>query len=100
MRSPDLNDSMQQSVQRKYLRDLLLHFRPSTVPERTLRLSLTWGLGGIALVLVVLLFGTGLLRNMHRWSGNGLLIVVKVDTAQPRKRSTFAAGQATYPDSP
>jgi len=89
--------------QRKYFRNLLLHFRPSTVPERTLRLSLTWGLGGIALVLVVLLFGTGLLlkfvyeptpgqaydsirhlesqvpfgqllRNMHRWSGNGLLL--------------------------
>ena len=94
---------MQQTDQRKYFRNLLLHFRPSTVPERTLRLSLTWGLGGIALVLVVLLFGTGLLlkfiyeptpgqaydsirylesqvpfgqllRNMHRWSGNGLLL--------------------------
>jgi len=94
---------MQQTDQRRYFRNLLLHFRPSTVPERTLRLTLTWGLGGIALVLVVLLFGTGLLlkfvyeptpgqaydsirylesqvpfgqllRNMHRWSGNGLLL--------------------------
>jgi quinol-cytochrome oxidoreductase complex cytochrome b subunit len=94
---------LQQTDQRKYFRNLLLHFRPSTVPERTLRLSLTWGLGGIAFVLVVLLFGTGLLlkfvyeptpgqaydsirylesqvpfgqllRNMHRWSGNGLLL--------------------------
>lgn len=90
--------------QRKYFRNLLLHFRPSTVPERTLRLSLTWGLGGMAVVLVFLLIGTGLLlkfvyepvpsrayesilylhnqvpfgqllRNLHRWSGNGLILL-------------------------
>jgi len=95
---------MAQKDQRKYFRNLLLHFRPSTVPERTLRLSLTWGLGGMAVVLVFMLFGTGLLlkfvyepfperaydsilylqsqvpfgqllRNLHRWSGNGLLLL-------------------------
>jgi len=93
-----------QKDQRKYFRNLLLHFRPVTVPERTLRLSFTWGLGGMAVGLVLLLFGTGLLlkfvyepspglaydsilylennvpfgqllRNIHRWSGNGLLLV-------------------------
>ena len=91
--------------QRKYLRNFLLHFRPSVVPERTLKFSFTWGLGAAATVLVVLLLATGLLlkfvyvpspdraydsilylnndvpfgqllRNMHRWSGNGLLLVV------------------------
>jgi len=90
--------------QRKYFRNLLLHFRPSTVPERTLRLTLTWGLGGMSVVLLFLLIGTGLLlkfvyepapglaydsilyinnqvpfgqllRNLHRWSGNGLILV-------------------------
>jgi quinol-cytochrome oxidoreductase complex cytochrome b subunit len=95
---------MEVKDQRKYFRNLLLHFRPSTVPERTLRLSLTWGLGGMAVVLLFLLFGTGLmlkfvyepsperaydsilylesqvpfgqlLRNLHRWSGNGLLLL-------------------------
>jgi len=95
---------MEATDQRKYFRNLLLHFRPSTVPERTLRLSLTWGLGGMAVVLIFLLFGTGLLlkfiydpsperaydsiiylksqvpfgqllRNLHRWSGNGLLLL-------------------------
>jgi len=95
---------MEAKDQRKYFRNLLLHFRPSTVPERTLRLSLTWGLGGMAVVLLFLLFGTGLLlkfvyepspagaydsilylqsqvpfgqllRNLHRWSGNGLLLL-------------------------
>jgi quinol-cytochrome oxidoreductase complex cytochrome b subunit len=95
---------LEQKDQRKYFRNLLLHFRPSEVPERTLKLSLTWGLGGMAVVLVFLLIGTGLLlkfayepsperaydsilylesqipfgqliRNIHRWSGNGLIFV-------------------------
>jgi len=90
---------------RTYFRSFLLHFRPRSVPERTLKLSLTWGLGGTAVVLVFLLFGTGLMlkfvyeplpdraydsilylknhvpfgqlvRNIHRWSANGLVFVV------------------------
>lgn len=102
--------SMQRSTEdrggsRRFFRSLILHFRPRTVPERTLRLTLTWGLGGMAAVLVLLLMGTGMLlkffyepfpgkayesilylqgnvlfgqfiRNIHHWSGNGLLIVV------------------------
>ncbi len=75
------------------------------MPERTLRLSLTWGLGGTALVLVFLLIATGLMlkfvyepfpdrayesvlylnsnvpfgqliRNIHWLSANGLVLVV------------------------
>jgi len=94
----------EQKGQRKYFRSLLLHFRPRVVPERTLRFSLTWGLGGMAAVLVFLLFGSGLMlkfayepfpgraydsimhlqqnipfgqliRNIHHWSANGLLII-------------------------
>ena len=90
---------------RHYFSILALHFRPRTVPEKTLRFSLTWGLGGMAAVLVLLLFGTGILmkfvyqpypekayasvvylqenilfgqfvRNIHYWSGNFLLIAV------------------------
>jgi len=74
------------------------------VPERTLRFTLTWGLGGMAMVLVLLLIGTGLLlkfvyepfpdraydsilylntqvpfglllRNIHWWSANALILV-------------------------
>ena len=84
---------------------LLLHFRPKTVPRRTLKFTLTWGLGGMAVVLVGMLFVTGLMlkftyqpvpdqsyasilqlqdtvlfgrliRNIHHWSGNALLLVV------------------------
>jgi quinol-cytochrome oxidoreductase complex cytochrome b subunit len=90
---------------RKYFRSLLLHFRPRVVPEGTLRFNLTWGLGGMAVVLVSLLFSTGLLlkfvyeplpdraydsilnlqhnipfgqlvRNIHHWSGKILLVIV------------------------
>jgi hypothetical protein len=46
---------------RYLLKNLVLHFRPLTVPEKTLKISLTWGLGGMAAVLILLQFGTGLL---------------------------------------
>ena len=90
---------------RQFFNGLLLHFRPRVVPERTLKFTLTWGLGGMALVLVSILFLTGLMlkftyqpapdrayesivrlqnvvyfgqliRNIHHWSGNALLLVV------------------------
>jgi quinol-cytochrome oxidoreductase complex cytochrome b subunit len=89
---------------RHWFNSFVLHFRPRTVPERTLRFTLTWGLGGTAAVLVLLLIATGLLlkffyepfpgraydsilwlqsqvlfgqlvRNIHHWSSNLLLIV-------------------------
>jgi quinol-cytochrome oxidoreductase complex cytochrome b subunit len=46
---------------KKILNSLLLHFRPRTVDERTLHFTLTWGLGGMAAVLVLLLFCTGVM---------------------------------------
>jgi quinol-cytochrome oxidoreductase complex cytochrome b subunit len=91
---------------RRYLRrNLILHFRPSTVPEKTLVFSLTWGLGGMAAVLVSLQIGTGILlkfvyepspvaayasiqtliadapfgqfvRNIHHWSANLLVVTM------------------------
>jgi quinol-cytochrome oxidoreductase complex cytochrome b subunit len=90
---------------RHLFNSLFFHFRPRSVPERTLRLNLTWGLGGIAVVLICALFATGLMlkfvyqpvpdrayesvmrlqnevpfgqftRNIHHWSANILIIVV------------------------
>ncbi len=90
---------------RRLFNGLLLHFRPRAVPQQTLRFTLTWGLGGMAVVLVVILFLSGLMlkfyyqpvpdrayesivrlqnivyfgqliRNIHHWSGNALLLVV------------------------
>jgi quinol-cytochrome oxidoreductase complex cytochrome b subunit len=85
-------------------KSLILHFRPKTVDARALKFSMTFGLGGMALVLVFLLFCTGLLlkfyyspfpdkaydsilyisnnvlfgsfiRNIHSWSANFLIVV-------------------------
>ena len=110
----------EQPDNQKYFRGLLLHFRPRVVPERTLRLSLTWGLGGMAAVLVFLLFGTGLMlkfvyepfpgraydsilylnnhvpfgqliRNIHRWSANGLLFVTFLHFLRVFYTGAFAA---------
>jgi quinol-cytochrome oxidoreductase complex cytochrome b subunit len=94
-----------QERKRYLIKNLILHFRPPTVPEKTLRFSLTWGLGGMAAFLIFLQFGTGLLlkfvyeptpvgayasilvlqndvlfgqllRNIHHWSANLLVLVV------------------------
>jgi len=90
---------------RRLFNSLVLHFRPRAIPERTLNFTLTWGLGGMAVVLVAVLFATGLMmklvyqpvpdrayasiiylqntvvfgqliRNLHHWSGNALLLIV------------------------
>ncbi|MDB4285321.1 cytochrome b N-terminal domain-containing protein, partial [bacterium] len=83
---------------------LILHLHPPTIPERTLAFNLTWGLGGMALVLLLLLVLTGALlllayepfpetayksieairgeipfgmfvRSIHHWSSNLLVLV-------------------------
>lgn len=85
--------------------NLLLHIHPRSLPERNLKFSHTWGLGGAALMLVLLQAFTGILllfvfqpvpekaydsvrtlmdqvlfgsfiRNMHYWSANLLVVVV------------------------
>ncbi len=83
---------------------LILHLRPVRVPEKALKYTHTWGLGGMSLVLVGLLVATGallmfvyepsperayesilslqnevffgkLVRNVHHWSANFLIAV-------------------------
>jgi quinol-cytochrome oxidoreductase complex cytochrome b subunit len=90
---------------RYLIKNLILHFRPATVPEKTLKFSLTWGLGGMSALLIFLQLGTGLLmkfvyeptpvgayasilvlqnevvfgqliRNIHHWGANLLVLVV------------------------
>ncbi len=83
---------------------LFLHFRPTQLPEKTLRYSHTFGLGGMSLVLILALFASGILmmfvyepapeaaydsivslqdqvlfgrlvRAVHHWSANLLVVV-------------------------
>lgn len=89
---------------RRSITDLILHLHPPTVPRETIRFTLSWGLGGMAAMLVGLMFLTGVLlllvyqpsmdraytsiltltrevpfgswvRNIHHWSANLLVIV-------------------------
>ncbi len=85
-------------------KSLILHFRPRTVQSKALDFSLSFGLGGMAVVLLIMLFTTGILlkffylpfpdrayesvvylkdnvvfgsliRNIHFWSANLLVII-------------------------
>lgn len=89
---------------RLVLNDLILHLHATKVPRRALKLTYSYGLGGMAILLVLVLGFTGILltfvyvptpddayasiqkiqtsiwagdlvRNIHHWSGNLLLIV-------------------------
>jgi len=84
---------------------LILHFRPVRLPQKTLKYTHTWGLGGMSFILFLLLAATGILlmfvyepstdgayqsivrmqqevffgklvRNVHHWSANFLIAVV------------------------
>jgi quinol-cytochrome oxidoreductase complex cytochrome b subunit len=84
--------------------NLALHLHPVKVHPRSLKFTYTWGLGGLALLLIAVLVITGvlllfvytptpdsayndiqalqtevvfgqLIRNLHHWSGNALLVV-------------------------
>jgi len=91
---------------KRFLRsNLILHFRPPTVKEKTLIFTLSWGLGGMAATLVLLQMATGILlkfvyvptpidayssvqsimvqvpfgrlvRNLHHWCANLLVVVL------------------------
>lgn len=87
------------------LRTLLFHFRPKQIPAATLKFTLTWGLGGMAAVLIFNQLATGILlkffyqpttsgaypsiiffqnnwlfgqliRNLHYWGANLLSVIM------------------------
>lgn len=97
-------EDVRRSGRRRHLNNLILHFRPTTVPETTLRLTFSWGLGGMAVVLVLTQLVSGgllnffydpvpsraystvqtihntvafgrLVRNLHHWGANLLVMV-------------------------
>jgi quinol-cytochrome oxidoreductase complex cytochrome b subunit len=86
------------------LDSLILHLHPSTLPEKTLKFNLTWGLGGMSAITMMILLATGimlmftytpspeqayydilnlqtnvwfgqLVRNIHHWSGNAMIVL-------------------------
>ncbi len=86
------------------MNNLILHIHPAKVAKPTLKFTYTWGLGGLALLLMAILAITGvmlmfaytptpesayndmlrlkteiafgqLIRNLHHWSGNLMIVV-------------------------
>ncbi len=107
---------------RKSVTDLVLHLHPQRVPARTLRFSLSCGLGGMAVVLTGLLFLTGVLllvayepsleqaygsililtrdvpfgrwvRNIHHASANLLVAVALLHLLRVAATGAFGAGR-------
>lgn len=87
------------------LKNLIFHFRPTRVPARTLSFTLSWGLGGMAAMLVAAQIASGvmltfvyeplptgaygsilstinevpfgrLIRNIHHWGANLLVFII------------------------
>lgn len=100
----DLLPASDRERMKAVMNSLVLHLHASKVPARSLKFTYTFGLGGLALLLIMILIGTGimlmfvytpspdtayndmlalesevwfgqLIRNLHHWSGNLLLIV-------------------------
>jgi quinol-cytochrome oxidoreductase complex cytochrome b subunit len=107
---------------RRSFSSFLLHLHPRTVPEETLRFFLSWGLGGMAVVLVGLLFMTGTLlllvyqpstdqayssvqilirevsfgqwvRNIHHWSANLLVVITLLHLLRVVLTGAFGLGR-------
>lgn len=108
---------------RQAMNNLVLHLHPAKVPAPALRLSYTWGLGGISTLLTTILIMTGvllmfrydasveraytsiqyletqvpfgsLLRSIHHWSGNLLVITVFLHLIRVFYTGGFKAGRA------
>ena len=107
---------------RRSITDLILHLHPPKVSAETLRFTLSWGLGGMAVMLVGLLFLTGVLllltyqpsidqayasililarevpfgvwvRNIHHWSANLLVVVTVLHLLRVVLTGAFGSGR-------
>jgi len=107
---------------RRSFTDFVLHLHPPTIHPRTVRFTLSFGLGGMAAVLVCLLFLTGILqllvyqpsaaqayasvrslirevplgrwvRNIHHWSANILVVVAVLHLLRVVLTGAFGPGR-------
>jgi quinol-cytochrome oxidoreductase complex cytochrome b subunit len=112
------------SRMRAVANNLILHLHPTKVPKPALRFSYTWGLGGISTVLALLLIVTGvllmfrydasveraytsiqyletqvlfgsLIRGIHHWSANLLVITVFLHMIRVFLTGGFKKGRVT-----
>jgi quinol-cytochrome oxidoreductase complex cytochrome b subunit len=109
---------------RAVMNNIILHLHPTRVPAPALRFTYTWGLGGLSALLVVILIATGILlmfrydasveraytsiqyletqvmfgsmlRGIHHWSANLLLITAFLHMLRVFFTGSFKKGRAT-----
>jgi len=108
---------------RAVMNNIILHLHPTRVPAPALRFTYTWGLGGLSTLLTVILLATGillmfrydasverayasiqyletqvtfgsLLRSIHHWAANLLLITVFLHMLRVFFTGSFKKGRA------
>ena len=112
------------SRMRAVANNIILHLHPTKVPKPALRFTYTWGLGGLSTLLALILIFTGvllmfrydasveraytgiqfletqvpfgsLLRGIHHWAGNLLLITAFLHMGRVFFTGSFKKGRAT-----
>jgi quinol-cytochrome oxidoreductase complex cytochrome b subunit len=125
---PDAIPQVPRQVERNRMRavmdNLVLHLHPTKVPAPALKLTYTWGLGGLSALLVLILISTGillmfrydvsversytsiqtletqvmfgsLLRAIHHWSANLLIVTVFLHMLRVFFTGSYKKGRAT-----
>ncbi len=115
---------VERSRMRAVMNNIILHLHPTRVPAPALKFTYTWGLGGLSALLVLILITTGILlmfrydasverayasiqlletqvlfgsmlRGIHHWSANLLLITVFLHMLRVFFTGSFKKGRAT-----
>lgn len=118
------DSSDDRSRMRAVMNNLILHLHPTKVPAAALRFSYTWGLGGLSTLLALVLIVTGvllmfrydasielaytsiqyletqvqfgsLLRAIHHWAGNLLIITVFLHMLRVLFTGSYKKGRST-----
>ena len=121
---PQSSPSERRNRMKTVANNLILHLHPTQVPRPALKLTYTWGLGGISALLALILIISGillmfrydasveraytgiqfletqipfgsLLRSLHHWSGNLLLITAFLHLMRVFYTGGFKKGRAT-----
>ncbi len=123
-KSSHVSRQVERSRMRAVMNNIILHLHPTRVPASALRLTYTWGLGGLSALLTVVLISTGillmfrydasverayasiqfletqvmfgsLLRSVHHWAANLLLVTVFLHMLRVFFTGSYKKGRAT-----
>ena len=122
--TPAVPRQVERSRMKAVMNNIILHLHPTRVPAPALKFTYTWGLGGISALLTLILSSTGILlmfrydasveraytsiqyletqvmfgsmlRAMHHWAGNLLIITVFLHMLRVFFTGSYKKGRAT-----